>query len=198
MIPKISTYAAVTNDGALNPFELIPNVNSYGSTDADYHAYMLAYHSNLPVYNDYTRLRAQILRCFMAHRDEWETMFEANPYRDTQQWLNSSVTLHEKTTHGGTDQTGAGSTATDKENTYDNATLRTVRETGTSGTGSTSYGHTVDIDREKYPGGDPITAMDKIIDISYKNGIFTRIINTLLDSISCKIYTLEALRGDSE
>lgn len=198
MIPIISTYAAVTDNGNLNPFELIPNVASYGSTAADYHAYMLAFHSNLPVYNDYTRLHAQVLRCFMAHRDEWETLFEANPYRDTQQWLNSSVTLHEKSTHGGTDNTTAGSTATDKENTYDNATLRTVRETGTNGNGSTTYGHTVDIDREKYPGGDPVSAMEKIIDISYKNRVFTRIIDTLLDSISCRIYTLDTLTGDSE
>lgn len=190
---RISTYAAVTQDGALNPFENVPNVNSYGSTDAEYHAYMLAYHSNLPVFNDFTRLHAQVLRCFSAHRAEWEAMAEATPNRDVPQDLNTPYTLTESTTHSGTDNTTAGSTATDKENTYDNATLRTVRETGTDGSGSTTYGHEVTIEREKWAAGDPIAAMDKILDISYKNGIFTRIINTLLDSISCKIYTLDAL-----
>lgn len=192
---RISTYVAVTQNGTLNPFTDVPHVTSYGNTADDYHAYMLAYHSNLPVYNDYVRLHAQILRVFMAHRAEWEAMQECKPWSDTNLSLNNPYYLTDTTTHSGIDSTAAGSTATDKENTYDNATLRTVRETGTSGTGSTTYGHKVDLKREKWAAGDPLTAMDKILDISYKNGIFSRIMNTLLDSISCKIYTLDALRS---
>lgn len=196
--PRISTYATVTNDGALNPFTDVPYVTSYGNTADDYHAYMLAYHFNLPVFNDYTRMHAQILRAFMAHRAEWQAMQECRPWPNTNLSLNNPYDLTEHTTHSGTDETGAESTATDKENTYDNATLRTVRETGTEGSGSTTYGHEIETRREKWAAGDPLDAMDKIIDISYKNGIFDRIMDTVVNSITCKVYTPDALFSGDE
>lgn len=196
--PRISTYATVTNDGALNPFTDVPHVTSYGNTADDYHTYMLAYHYNLPVYNDYTRMHAQILRCFMAHRAEWEAMQECRPWADTNLALNNSYHLTDTTTHSGEDTATTSSTATDAENTYDNATMRDVRETTSGGSGSTTYGHEIETDREKWAAGDPLAAMEKIIDISYKNGIFGRIIDNVVSMISCKVYTPDALFSGDE
>ena len=198
MTPRISTYATVTQDGQLNPFENVPHITSYGNTAEDYHAYMLAFHSMLPVYNDFTRLHAQILRCFMAHRTEWEAMQECRPWADTNLALNNSYNLKDTATHSGKDETGAESTATDAENTYDNAALRDVRKTTSGGSGSTTYGHKIETDREKWAAGDPLAAMEKIIDISYKNGIFGRIMDSLISMISCKVYAPEAFSGDEQ
>lgn len=187
--PRISTYSAVTNDGALNPFENIPNVASYGNTAADYHAYMLAYHSEMPVYNDFTRVHTQLLRLFMAKKEEWSVLYESMPYRGEHVSMQSLFTAESETiTHSGIDSTTSGGTVTDSENTYDTATMKDIRKATSDNTGSMTHGHQIDTDRKRYPEGNPVAAAIKIVDYAEKYKLFDKIISDIVQYITCAIY----------
>lgn len=189
--PRIDTYLHVTENGTLNPFADVADVAHYGNTAQDYHEYLLAFHADMPVYNDYTRLHAQILRLFTANKIEWETLYGAIPAENAQ--LNNRYSTTETVTHSGTDSTETGGGATDKANTYDNATMRNTHQTITNNNGSFTYGHEIETVKQLWPEGDPVRAMDKIIDVSRKSNVFTHIMDTIIANISCKVYTSETL-----
>lgn len=194
--PRISTYYEVTEQGAVNPFTNIPNVTAYGNTATDYHEYLLAFNREMPVFNDITRVTSQILRVFTMHRAEWALFMQSYPEPGENLPLNRIVSLTESITHSGTDTSSTGGTATDKENTYDTATLKETRETTSSGSGSTVHGHKIDTVKQRWTGDSPAAGMSMVIDVSKKQRLFENIINAVIDGISCRIYLPENPSND--
>ena len=189
-VPRISTYKAVTNDGELNPFADIPRVSSYGNDAADYHAYMLAFHANMPVFNDFTRVHVQLLNLFRAKRAEWDMYMQAFPADNLA--YNQKLILEEThTVHDGMDETAGSAEVTDKENTYDTATMKDTRGSETTTGGSVTYGHEITVEHKRYPFNSPVEGIERIIDMSDKMDIFSRIIDSVIEYVSCKIYLPE-------
>lgn len=189
--PRISTYWLVTDLGDLNPFETIPDVDHFEDyTAEDFHNYFLAFHRDLPVFNDYVRLQAQLLSVWRSKMPEWVAKWASIP-----QYSPTNPPTQTKTeTHSGTDNSNNSGGATDKENTYDNATLRDIRKTETSGSGSITHGHVITTNRNEW-----ITSREKTY-LDYRKlaeyNIFDIIVDDVLQAISCNIYTRGVLSND--
>lgn len=189
--PRISTYWQVTDLGDLNPFETIPHVDHFDDyTAEDFHNYFLAFHRDLPVFNDYVRLQAQLLSVWRSKMPEWVAKWASIPtYSPT-----NAPTQTKTETHSGTDSSANGGNATDKENTYDNATLRDIRKTETTGTGSITHGHIITTQRTEWIKSREETFLDYRKLAEYN--IFDIIVDDVLKAISCKIYTKGVLSND--
>lgn len=188
LLPRISTYYAVTDGGSLNPFELIPDVTAFGFTASEYHNYLLAFHSDMSVFNDFTRLHAQLVRCFMANGETWSA------YMKTAPTVNPYTTYDETEAivHSGTDETSTDASATDKANTYDSATMRTTHETSSDSGGSFTHGHEIETTKTRYAGGNPIESIKQFREIANYN-LFEYIMKDIINAISCIVYTRETL-----
>lgn len=160
--PQVATYKTVC--GLQNPWTGAPNVASYGSDAATYHSFMLALYDELPVMNDFTRLRLQIVVTLTENAAKYAAMYKAeqaaaaivNPvseldYTETVVHTGTDTDTYSgaetKTRTGsvadsGTDSTANGGTATDSVKTYDNDTYKETAKTVTSATGSITHGKT--------------------------------------------------------
>lgn len=160
-LPKlVDTYKNVCGDN--NPFEDVLHIDAYGF-DADIcQSWMLAFNSDLPVMNDYSRLHMQILLTCMENDDKYIAMFGATQIglRNPLQQINYTDTVTHTGTvkdgkagtetstrtgnvaDSGTDTTTDGTTVTDSAVTYDNGTFRDTGKSVSSGSGSIVHGKT--------------------------------------------------------
>lgn len=160
--PQVATYKTVC--GLQNPWTGAPNVAEYGSDAATYHSYMLALHETLPVMNDFTKLRLQIVVTMTENAAKYAAMYKAeqsaaaivNPlaeydYTETVTHTGTDTDTirgtETKTRTGsiadsGTDSTANGGTATDSTKTYDSDSYKETAKTVTSATGSVTHGKT--------------------------------------------------------
>lgn len=162
-LPKlVDTYKNVC--GLQNPWTGAPNVAAYGADAATYHSYMLALHETLPVMDDFTKLRLQIVATMTENAAKYAAMYKAeqsaaaivNPlteydYTETTTHTGTDTDTisgtETKTRTGsiadsGTDSTANGGTATDSTKTYDSDTYKEIAKTVTSATGSVTHGKT--------------------------------------------------------
>lgn len=140
--------------GAVNPFEQIPDIGTWGATATEYQTYMLNIHSLLPVDPDITVVTGQMQAVFLRNREKYNALYRAraavisdplDSYAeiDTRTKTGTDTRTDNFTTQdSGTDTTTQTTTETTKENTYENATLReTGQATGTA-SGSITHGKT--------------------------------------------------------
>ena len=195
-IPKIDTYYSVTAAGALNPFDAVPGAadSAYGYSASDFHEYLLAFHSDMPIFNDFMKLHVMLIKLFAAKSVEWNAKLAAATPAGVVN-LSNPFEVTENIVHSGTDESESESTATDKRNTYDNATLRTVAETGSESGGSFTHGHEIDTTKTQYAGGDPYTQIKVFRGLTDYN-LFMIIVNDIIDAVSCKIYTPDSLSNN--
>lgn len=165
-----------------NPFIGLSNL--YGYTAEEYQSYMIAFYGDLPVMNDSAAVRQQIAALFLAHSEEWDMLYKsAKPDVEPDDTYTTETTV----TKTGTDNSTNGGTATDKRNTYENATLRDTAQTVTSGTGSVTYNNTTHTTHTDYAGRDPLDSIKKFREIS-RFSLFLEIIYTVVNGITCRIY----------
>lgn len=160
-LPKlVDTYKNVC--GNLNPF---PGDIAYDYTSADFHNYMLCFHSELPVMNDLQKLQQQIQLVFLENGYKYAMMYKSlqygqsqeNPFTAQMHYTETTTrTGHDDLTKtgsetstrtgnvadSGTDSTANGGTVTDSTKTYDSGTLHDVNQSTTSATGSITHGKT--------------------------------------------------------
>lgn len=140
--------------GAVNPFEQIPNIGTWGATATEYQTYMLNIHSMLPVDPDITVVTGQMQAAFLRNREKYNGLYRAraaviadplNGYTETTERTKTGTDTRTDdftTQDSGTDTTSQSTTETTRENTYENATLRdTGQATGTA-SGSITHGKT--------------------------------------------------------
>ena len=180
--PKIDTYANVTAQGG-NPFTNATNVDRYGASADYYHNYISAFYSQTPVINDFEKLTLQIALVFEENSEIWTALKKTIPVGiEPRSTYNETETI----AHTGTDTTTNGGTTTDKRNTFDNATLRTVGEIGLSNSGGITYGHTITTTKTKFDGSpfDQIEKFRKTADFN----LTEIIIKTVIRAITHHIY----------
>lgn len=180
--PNIDTYANVTTGGG-NPFTNVSGVDQYGASADYYHNYILAFYSQTPVVNDFAKLQLQIALVFTENSDIWTALKSTIPVTINP---NNAYSETETITHSGSDATTNGGTTTDKRNTFDNATLRTVGEIESDNTGSITYGHTITTDKTKYDGS-PLDQINKFRQTADFN-LTDIIIKTVIRAITHHIY----------
>lgn len=138
--------------GAVNPFEQIPNIGTWGATATEYQTYMLNIHSLLPVDPDITVVTGQMQAAFLRNREKYNGLYRAraavisdplNAYTETTERTKTGTDTRTDdftTQDSGTDTTSQSTTETTKRNTYENATLDdTGQATGTA-SGSITHG----------------------------------------------------------
>lgn len=180
--PKIDTYANVTARGG-NPFTNATNVDQYGASADYYHNYVTAFYSQTPVINNFEKLQLQIALVFEENKEIWTALKKTIPVGiEPRSTYNETETI----AHTGTDTTTNGGTTTDKRNTFDNATLRTVGEIGSSNSGGITYGHTITTTKTKFDGSpfDQIEKFRKTADFNLADII----IKTVIRAITHHIY----------
>lgn len=185
----IDYYAKVC--GLNNPFTGIANVGDYGFSATDYHNYILTFHSELPVINDFTELRLQIARVFFVHDAEWDAMFSTIPPFENYSPL-TQIEETETTTHSGTDEYSAEGSADDSKRTYDSADMTKTNSTASDSSGSTTYGHVIEKTSDYWADGSPSKSLLAFRNLAEKNAFFM-VMNEILAAISCKIYKPEWL-----
>lgn len=185
----LEKYATVC--GVNNPFTGITNVGDYGFNAVDYHLYIMAFHPDMPVINDFAELAIQISRTFLVHKSEWDAMFSTIPPFNNYSPL-TQIEETETTTHSGKDEFSSEGTATDKKRTYDSGTMTETGETGTDSGGSTTYGHVITKTSDYWADGSPSKSLLAFRNLAEKNAFFM-VMNEILSAISCKIYKPEWL-----
>ncbi len=180
--PKIDTYENVTASGG-NPFHHVSGVDQYGASAEFYHNYISAFYSQTPVINNFGRLELQIALVFAENSEIWTALKKTFPVGIEP---GNSYNETETIAHTGTDTTTNGGTTTDKRNTFDNATLRTVGEIGSSSSGGITYGHTITATKTKFDGS-PLDQIDKFRKTADFN-LNDIIIKTVIRAITHHIY----------
>ena len=160
-LPKlVDTYKNVC--GQSNPFS-VPGGSWYFDPGV-LHNYMLVFHGDLPVMNDYARLTQQIALVLTENVYKYAAMDKALEYVNSLENLTSEFSYTETTTRtghddltktgtetntrtgnvadGGTDSTTDTSTITDSTVTYDNGTLRDTAKSTHGGGVSVTHGKT--------------------------------------------------------
>ena len=161
-LPRMtSTYSRVC--GVENPWSNITGIESYGANANQYHTYMQCFYDELPVMDNFYRLKLQIIATFYENAPKYTAMYAAqlaaanvSPTSEMNYTDAMVRTGHDDLTKtgtetntrtgnvadSGTDSTTDTSTITDATVTYDNATLRDTAKSTHGGGVSLTHGKT--------------------------------------------------------
>lgn len=161
-LPRMTdTYSHVC--GVENPWANITGIEDYGANANQYHTYMQCFYDDLPVMNNFYRLKLQIISTFYENAPKYTAMYAAQqsaagiaPTSEMSYTDTMARTGHDDLTKtgtetdtrtgsisdGGTDSTTDTSTITDSTVTYDNATLRDTAKSTHGGGVSVTHGKT--------------------------------------------------------
>lgn len=161
-LPRMTdTYTHVC--GVENPWSNITGIEDYGANANQYHTYMQCFYDDLPVMNNFYRLKLQIISTFYENAPKYTAMYAAQqaaagitPTSEMSYTDTMARTGHDDLTKtgtetdtrtgsisdGGTDSTTDTSTITDSTVTYDNAELRDTAKSKHGGGVSITHGKT--------------------------------------------------------
>lgn len=183
---NVVTYSEITVNGSENPWNFSEYfINSYGFTAEEFHTYMMGFHSETPVFDNYTLLQSNIRITFRKNKVLWDAKYKALTGLSNYD-PNAGFNETEHIEHSGNDTTTGGGSVEDDKNTYDNATLRPVGKSTNSSNATLQYGHKIDTNKTRFDGS-PLNQIDnfmKVADFS----LFDEIINSVLQAISCRVY----------